>query len=340
MIKSKKVLLTGITGFVGSHTAIQLLEKGYEVIGTLRNKQRQNAIEQVIQKHTTQTNQLSFVEIDLGAPLEKWQKTMQGVDYVLHIASPFPTKLPKNENDLILPAKNGTLNILKAATHQRVKRVIITSSTGAAAYGKRKVGEFTEKDWTDITNKKDTTPYFRSKTGAEQAAWEYENNTPNASELVTILPGAILGPVLEKDFGNSANIVKKMLDGSMPALPRIGFEVVDVRSVANAHIKALETPEAAGNRYLCTNGFLEFKEIAQILRANYPKRKIPKTVLPNFMVRLFSNIDPETKPVLLELGTRRTVNHRKIKEELRWDPISAKQSVLDCANSLMELNIV
>ncbi|OJJ21469.1 nucleoside-diphosphate sugar epimerase [marine bacterium AO1-C] len=339
-MKSKKVLLTGITGFVGSHTAIQLLDKGYEVIGTLRNQQRQASIEQVIQKHTTQTDLLSFVEIDLGAPLEKWQTALQGIDYVLHIASPFPTKLPKNENDLILPAKNGTLNILKAATHNRVKRVVMTSSTGAAAYGKKKIAEFTEKDWTNIHNKKDTTPYFRSKTVAEKAAWDYVNSTANAPELVTILPGAILGPVLEKDFGNSANIVKKMLDGSMPALPKIGFEIVDVRSVADAHIKALETPQAAGNRYLCTNGFLEFKEVAQILKANYPKRKIPQKVLPNFMVRLFSNIDPETKPVLLELGTRRTVNHRKIKEELQWNPISVKQSVLDCADSLIGLAVV
>ena len=340
MMKSKKVLLTGITGFVGSHTAIQLLDKGYEVVGTLRNKKRQASIEKIIQKHATRTDLLSFVEIDLGAPLEKWQTIMQEVDYVLHIASPFPTKLPKHENDLVLPAKNGTLNILKAATFNKVQRVVMTSSTGAAAYGKKKIGEFTEKDWTDITNKKDTTPYFRSKTVAEKAAWDYVNSTANAPELVTILPGAILGPVLEKDFGTSANIIKKMMDGSMPALPKIGFALVDVRSVADAHIKALETPKVAGNRYLCANDFLEFKEIAQILKAGYPERKIPRKILPNFMVRLFSNIDPETKPVLLDLGAKRVVNHAKISQELNWQPIPIKQSVLDCANSLIDLNLI
>ncbi|MEM1137976.1 MAG: aldehyde reductase [Bacteroidota bacterium] len=339
-MQQKNILLTGITGFVGSHTSIQLLEKGYRVIGTLRDIVRKEQIQEVISSHTSHSGNLTFAQIDLNDPIEKWEALMKGVDYIIHVASPFPTTLPKNENELIEPAKNGTLNILKAATKAGIKRIVITSSSGAAVYGVRKNGIFTESDWTNINNTKDTTPYFRSKTIAEKAAWDFVITTQNAPELVTILPGAILGPVIEKDIGTSANIVKKMLDSSMPAVPKIGFEMVDVRSVADAHIKALETSEAAGNRYLCANGFLPFLDIAHILKENYPNRKIPSKTLPNFAVRLFSNFDKETKPVLIDLDAKRTIDNTKIKHELNWQPIDLKQSVLDCAKSLFDQNIL
>lgn len=340
-MENKKVLLTGVTGFLGSHTTIQLLNKGYHVKGTLRNINRVESIREIIARHTTRSENLEFYEINLSDSEDKWADAMKEIDFVVHIASPFPTTLPKNEDDIIFPAKNGTLNILKSATKAKVKRIVLTSSSGAVVYGDRKNGAFSEKDWTNIKNLNDTTPYFRSKTIAEKTAWDFISANPNAPELVTILPGAILGPVLDKDdYGTSANLVKKIMDGSMPAMPKIGFEMADVRAVADAHIKALENPNASGNRYLCANGYLEFKDIADILRVEFPNNKIPSKTLPDFMVKLFSVFDKETKPILNDLGAKRTIDNSKIKKELSWKPIALQESVKDTAHSLKNLNIV
>lgn len=340
-MQSHRVLLTGVSGFIGSHTAVQLLNSGYQVKGTLRNVGRSAHVKEVIGKQSAKTDKLTFAQIDLSDSLDQWKAVMTDIDFVVHIASPFPTTLPKHEDDVILPAKNGTLNVLKAAHTKGVPRVVITSSAGAAVYGKRQNSTFSEEDWTDVSNRNDTTPYFRSKTIAEKAAWDYVRSASNPPELVTILPGAVLGPVIDHDdYGTSANLVKKLIDGSMPAMPKIGFEMVDVRSVAEAHVRALEYPVAAGNRYLCANGYLEFKEIAQILRQQFPDKKVPIKTLPDFMVRLFSYLDPETKPILNDLGAKRLIDNSKIKKELDWNPIPLDQSVRETAQSLINLKFV
>ncbi len=339
---SKKVLLTGITGFLGSHTAIQLLNKGYEVTGTLRSMKRADAIRQVIARHTPHIQNLQLAEADL-TDARVWQKLTQAMDYVQHIASPFPRVLPKSDDELLLPARNGALNVLKAAAAQGVKRVVLTSSTGAILYGKARQarsGTFDEQTWTDASNLEDTTPYFRSKTLAEKAAWDFIRQDDSGLELVTVLPGAILGPVLEEDFGNSANIVIKALDGSIPAIPNIGFDMVDVRSVAELLILAMEMPQAANQRYAGAAGYLKFKEVADILRQAYPQRKIPAVALPDFLTRLFSHIDPTLKPVLVDLGVERKINNAKAINELGWQPIPVKEAVLACAQSVLELGIV
>lgn len=334
-----KVLLTGITGFLGSHTAIQLLEKGYEVIGTLRSENRIEAIKKVIGKHIKNVDNLKFAVADLNNS-HVWDNLMQGVDYVQHIASPFPRTLPKNDDELVVPAKNGVQNILEAAARNKVKRVVLTSSTAAIVYGKEKSkrnGTFNEENWTDENNLKDTTPYFRSKTIAEKLAWDFLKNSQNGLELSVVCPGAILGPVLEEDFGTSANIVIKLLDGSTPALPKIGFDMVDVRSVADLQIKAMETPKAANERFIASAGFLSFAEVANILRSAYPNKKIPKFSMPNFFVKLYANFDKDIKPVLLDLGVERRLNHSKAEKLLGWQPIPVKDAVLSCAESVMEL---
>ena len=338
----QKVLLTGVTGFLGAHTTIQLLEKGYQVIGTLRNSKRAEEMRKIIGKHTDKVDQLSFATADL-MDNKIWLDLMDGIDFVQHIASPFPRVLPKKEDDLIIPAKNGTLSILQAAAKKGVKRVVLTSSSGAIIYGKPKQersGTYNETDWTDVQRKKDTTPYFRSKTIAEKAAWDFIEQDQSGLELSTVCPGAILGPVLEEDFGTSANIVIKSLDGSVPALPNIGFDVVDVRSVADLLIRAMEQPAAAGQRFIGSAGYLKFADVAQILKQAYPKRKVPSFVLPNFAVRLFSNIDPSLKPILIDLGVVRKVDNSKAKEILGWRPIDTKEAVLSCAKSAIEIGIV
>jgi dihydroflavonol-4-reductase len=343
MDHSKTVLLTGVSGFLGTHTAIQLLEKGYTVIGTLRDMSRKEDIRTLLAKHTTHTKQLQFVKANLSDPIEVWNELMKGVDYVQHIASPFPRVLPKREEDLIIPAKRGALNVLKAAATNGVKRVVLTSSTGSVLYGKTKEElqhTFTEEDWTNVQNKKDTTPYFRSKTIAERAAWDFIKNNPSETELATVCPGAILGPVLEKDFGTSANIIVKTLDGSTPAIPKIGFDMVDVRSVADLLIKAMESEKAANERFVATAGYMSFKEVAAMLKKAYPNRKIPSTELPNFAVRLFAMLEASLKPVLVDLGVQRKLRATKAQELLGWKPKSLQEAVLSCAQSVLELGIV
>lgn len=337
-----KVLLTGVTGFIGSHTTIQLLEKGYEVVGTMRNLDRADDIKKVIAKHTDHIDKLTFAQANL-TDADVWSDLMKGVDYVQHIASPFPRGLPKHEDDLIIPAKKGTLNVLKAAAANGVKRVILTSSSAAIAYGKdkdKRTSTFTEKDWTDVNNKKDTTPYMRSKTIAEKAAWDFIKNDASGMELTVICPVAVLGPVLEKDFGTSANIVIKAMNGSSPAVPKLAFSIVDVRSIADANIKAMEVPAAANERFVCSAGLLTFKEIADILSAKYPNKKVPKGVLPNFAVRLLAQIDKTLQPVLINLGVQRTLDSSKAKSLLNWQPIDEKEAVLSCAESVVKLGLV
>jgi dihydroflavonol-4-reductase len=339
---NRKVLLTGITGFLGSHTAIQLLQKGYQVTGTLRDMKRVTSIKNIIARHTTAINNLSFAEADIQNE-NVWMQLTQGMDYVQHIASPFPQKLPKQEDDLIIPARNGNLNILKAAAANGVKRVVITSSSSAIIYGKTKTqnnGTFDEKDWTDENRKEDIAPYYKSKTIAEKAAWDFIKKDSSGLELAVVCPGAILGPILEEDFGTSANIVIKMMDGSVPGVPNIGFDMVDVRSVADQLIRCMELPQAANQRYIASAGYMNFKQIAAILKQAYPERKIPYRQLPNWLVRFVSNFDATLKPILIDLGAERKLNHSKAKEELGWQPIDNKEAVLACAASAIQVGII
>ncbi|WP_210151393.1 SDR family oxidoreductase [Chryseobacterium scophthalmum] len=340
-MSNKKVLLTGVTGFLGSHTTIQLLNKDFDVIGTLRSRDRISSIRETIGKYSPNINNLTFAEADLSDE-EIWLDLTKGVDYVLHIASPFPRELPKHENDLIEPAKRGTLNILKAATANSVKRVVMVSALGTITYGKTKEelsNVFDEDDWTDESNLKDTTAYYRSKTIAEKAAWDFLEEEESKLEFTTICPAAILGPVIDNDYGTSANIIIGLLNGSLPALPKIEFDIVDVRSVADLLIKAMEMPQAVNNRYIASAGHYNYKEIAQILKQQYPERTIPTFLLPDFITKIFSIFQPLLKPVLLENVTRK-INSDKAGKDLNWQPLSAKEAILSCAESVLESKIV
>ncbi|AZA73702.1 SDR family oxidoreductase [Chryseobacterium indoltheticum] len=340
-MSNKKVLLTGVTGFLGSHTTIQLLNKDFDVIGTLRSRDRISSIREIIGKYSPNINNLTFAEADLSDE-EIWLDLTKGVDYVLHIASPFPRELPKHENELIEPAKRGTLNILKAATANSVKRVVMVSALGTITYGKTKEelsNVFDEDDWTDESNLKDTTAYYRSKTIAEKAAWDFLEEEESKLEFTTICPAAILGPVIDNDYGTSANIIIGLLNGSLPALPKIEFDIVDVRSVADLLIKAMEMPQAVNNRYIASAGHYNYKEIAQILKQQYPERTIPTFLLPDFITKIFSIFQPLLKPVLLENVTRK-INSGKAAKDLNWQPLSAKEAILSCAESVLESKIV
>jgi len=342
MENKKKVLLTGITGFLGSHTAIQLLEKGYHVIGTLRDIKRVASIKDVIAQHTTHIDNLSFAEAEIN-DAGVWKTLMKDIDFVQHIASPFPKVMPKNEDDIIIPARQGNVNILSAAAAAGVKRVVITGSSSAVSYGQlpeNKNRTYDESDWTDLNLSNDLTPYFKSKTIAEKAAWDFMAKDTSGLELTVVCPGLILGPLLEQDFNASANVVIKMLDGSLPAVPKIGYDIVDVRSVASLLILAMEKTEAAGERYIGAAGYMTFSEIAAVLKNTYPKIKIPTRKLPNFMVRIFSLFDPTLNPILLDLGTKRLLNHSKAVNQLGWNPILPETAVITSALSILKLGIV
>ena len=340
MTAPSRVLVTGITGFIGSHVAIQLLEKGYEVVGTLRNRNRTDSIKEAIAKHTKHTDRLSFAQAEL-MDAESWKQAMKGIEYVMHVASPISTTTPKDENEMIVPAREGTLNVLRAATEAGVKRVVITSSVAAISYNDARGSnaKFTEEDWTDIANPS-VNAYIKSKTLAERAAWDFVGQQAGAPELATVNPSLVLGPVLEKDFGSSAVLVKRLLDGSFPALPKLGFPVVDVRSVADLHLLAMEKKEAAGERFIAGGKFMWMDEIAKTLKEAYPDRKVPTGKLPNFLFRLMALFDAQTRSVLGELNTPRPVDISKAQNLLGWKPIDEKEAIVATAESLMKYGIL
>lgn len=333
---NKTVMVTGITGFLGSHIAIQLLNQGFNVVGTLRSLARADQIKDIILNNLSEANsQLNFVECDLTKD-EGWEEAISGCDYVIHSASPFLAYIPKYEDQLIKPAVEGALRILKAAYANNVKRVVLTSSIAAILYGEY-AAQQTEDNWSDPKNKR-STPYYKSKTLAEQAAWQYAK--ASGLSLSVINPGIILGPVLEKDYGTSAELIIKLMDKSLPGLPKIGFTISDVRDVAKAHILAMLNPEAEGERFIAAGKFMWMSEIADVLRGQYPGYSIPKRTLPGFIIKIISLFDPAVRTVIKDLGFKHNLSNLKAKRILNWSPRSEKESIIATANSLIQQGIL
>jgi len=336
MNKNKTVVVTGVTGFLGSHTSIQLLKQGFNVRGTLRSLKRSTDIEKVILGQVGETQAtLSFYECDLSKD-EGWHNVMQGADYVIHSASPFLAYLPKDENDIIKPAVEGTLRVLKAAYEQKIQRVVLTSSIASIIYGHENKQQ-TEECWTDPTDKR-ITPYYKSKTLAEKAAWDYADKT--GLSLSAINPGIILGPVLEDDYGTSAEVIIKLLDKSLPAIPQIGFTISDVRDVANAHILAMISPEAGGERYIAASKFMWMSEISAVLKKQFPTHKIPKRVLPNWVVKILSYFDPALKTVVKDLGLKHHLSNKKARTQLNWHQRNEEETISDTVQSLIKQGVI
>lgn len=345
MASKIQVTVTGGSGYIASHSIIKLIQAGYGVKATLRNMEREPSLRAVIEKNcNTKNYDLTCIEATLTSD-KNWDEAVKGSTYVLHIASPIIFEKIKNpEEEIIRPAKEGALRVLEASLRNKVRRVVLTSSIAAISYGHEPPKDealLDEETWTDLAGK-GLNPYVISKTQAEKAAWEFIEKTGNKLELVALNPAAVLGPVFEKDFGVSPGIVKKLLDGSVPALPNAGFQIVDVRDVAQAHIEAMTRPEANGKRIILTDRFLWFKEIASVLRGAYADKglKVPKMVIPDFMVRIFAAFDSETRAVLPDLGVRRELNNGRMKNLLAIDPISAEDSILATAESLLEHGII
>ena len=336
------ILVTGGSGWIAGYCIAQLLNDGWRVRATLRKLARTDEVRATIGKIGADVGGVEFVQAELLSDAS-WNEAAAGADYVLHTASPVPAIDPKDDDELVRPARDGTLRVLKAARDAGVKRVVMTSSISAIFYGRGpREKPFTEADWTDETNRVDSSPYDRSKTIAERAAWAWLKAEGGTLELTTVNPVLVLGPVLSADFSASVEAVRKLLDGSLPALPRFGFSVVDVRDIAKLHALAMTAPEAAGQRFIGSTEFFWMKDIAAILKRNLgaQARKVPTMPIPDIFVRLFALFDPVARGRVFELGKERRASSDKAREILGWTTRPAEQSILDAARSLLALNLV
>ena len=337
-----RVLVTGASGFLAQHIILQLLAKGYGVRGTLRSLKRADEVRGVLAKHEPRARDIEFVEADLSSDAG-WAEAVKDCDFVQHIASPFPAVHPKDEMELIRPARDGALRVLKAAKAAGARRVVMTSSMAAIAYGHgdKRAEVSDETMWSNVDGP-DNTPYTKSKTIAERAAWDYVNGEGKGLELVAINPTGILGPALSKDVSTSLEIPIRLLNGKTPGLPRIGFSFVDVRDVAECHVKAMEIPEAAGQRFLATEGFLWFTEAADILREAFPAydAKIPKRKVPDFALKLMAIFQPIYRQTVTELGRTRKASNAKAKKVLGVTFRTAQEALVSSAQSLIDLKVV
>jgi dihydroflavonol-4-reductase len=335
------VLVTGGTGFLGAHCIIALLRKGYQVRTTIRDLARTSELRNAIAEAVGETGNLDIVEADLSHD-RGWLEAVSGSRYVLHTASPFPAAQPRNADDLIAPARDGTLRILRACLDAKVERVVVTSSSTAMSYPDGEPPDpVTEQYWTNPQHPS-ATPYIKSKVLAERAAWDFMTSHQCESLLTVIAPSAILGPVLSKDFSYSVQMVSRLLNGSVPMIPRLGFSFVDVRDIAELHLRAMTSAVAAGERYLGSGGFRWMEDIASILRQSLGPgaKRVPHTRAPDFVVRLIATVDPGLRSVVRDLGRKQIVSSEKAEKTFTWHSRSFEETVLDCANSLIRIGAV
>ncbi|MGZ5714576.1 MAG: NAD-dependent epimerase/dehydratase family protein [Caldimonas sp.] len=332
------VLVSGGSGYIAGFLIRQLVAEGWLVHTTVRSLARESAVRQLL---GVDDNRLKFFAADLNADAG-WAEAMAGCGFVAHLASPLPSGVPKNADELIVPARDGALRALRAAKAAGVRRFVMTSSVAAVSYGRgRGVHRFSEADWTD-PDRPGLTAYIRSKTIAERAARDWVAKEGSAMEFCTINPSVVLGPVWSRDYSSSVVIVKKLLDGSMTACPDIGFGVVDVRDVADLHVRALKAPGMAGERFIASGRFMKLREIADVLRAELgpQARKVTTRNVPDWLVRVMARFNPLARAVVGELGSVRNLDASHAKAVLGWAARPVEQSIVETARCLLDLGIV
>jgi nucleoside-diphosphate-sugar epimerase len=342
------VLVTGATGWIAQHCILQLLEEGYDVRGTARASGRTDEIAAVLAPHLSATarerlpHSFNVAAADLTRD-EGWDDAVDGCRYVLHVASPFPSVAPKHEDEVIIPAREGALRVLRAASRANVRRVVLTSSVGAVMYGRKKDHVFTEDDWSDVTSPT-IGAYEKSKTLAERAAWEFMGSLPSEStmELAVICPGLVLGPLLANEWSLSGEAVKKIIDRAVPAIPDLRIVPIDVRDVAFCHVKAMTTPEAAGQRLICSIESHNIREMAHILSEHLSPLgfKIPTGKLPSFVMPIVALWDKQVRLVVDDLGQPIEVDNAKIKRVLGVAPRDLREMTVSMADSMIEYGVV
>ena len=332
------ILVTGIGGFLGGHIARQLLAKGYSVRGSVRRIGQRDAItDQICPAEPAGAARISFVEADLRADAG-WDSSVAGCRYAIHTASPFPGGLPKNEDDLIQPARDGALRVLRAAQRAGVTRVVLTSSIAATNHGSGKA-PYTEDDWTDPTGQR-ATPYYKSKTLAERAAWAFAGKT--GLDLAVINPGMIFGPLLGPGYGTSVGLIQQMMSGKLKRVPRFGFAIVDVRDAADAHIRAMTHPDASGQRFIAAGKFFWMRDIAVALTKSFPAyaSRLPSGDVPNWMIRMMAPFSARSRMIVHELDRDLSVSAAKAKRVLGWQPRPEAEAIRASAQSLIDHGLV
>jgi nucleoside-diphosphate-sugar epimerase len=339
MDDEQTVLVTGGSGFLGGWCLVELLKRGYRARTTVRDLARESEVRAGVGSQVDPGDRLTVLAADLTAE-QGWAEAVDGCDYVLHVASPFPPAQPKDPDELIVPAREGTLRVLRASLDAGVKRIVVTSSVAAVRNAGPDPGshgrDFTEADWSDPDDMR-LTPYTRSKTIAERAAWDYMGEHGAAERLVTVQPGAIIGPVLGADRSYSLQAVERMLTGRMPGLPRLGFSFIDVRDVAALQVGAMTAPEAGGQRLIAAATFLWLSEVAEILRSQLgaDASKVPRRRVPDLAVRIMARFDPEIRSVVGELGQKTTYSIENAERRVGWTARPIEETIVDCARSLL-----
>lgn len=334
---NETVLLTGISGYIALHTAKELLEQGFVVRGSIRSADKGKEVEEALQLAGVNTSKLSFVELDLNSD-QGWDDAMKECDHVIHMASPFFIANPKDETEVINPAVEGSLRVLKAAKKAGIKRVVLTSSA-LAMMGSMKTGTFNPQSWTDINNSNVST-YTKSKTLAERAAWDFIENQKDDKklEMVSINPGGVFGPPLGKSItGQSMATIDQMLQGKIPMVANVSMPMVDVRDIAKLHVQAMKVPDASGKRVIGAAAKPNaLKEIAQILKDNGYKG--PSTrVAPNFLIRLMSLFDREAKGMVGLLGMNVAADNTETFSLFNWQTKPFSESILDSAKAIKRI---
>jgi nucleoside-diphosphate-sugar epimerase len=342
-LSGELVLVTGGSGFIGAHCIVQLLAAGYRVRTTVRSLAREAEVRSMLKAGGAEPgNALSFVAADLSAD-PGWADAVAGCDFVLHVASPFPPNAPKHEEELIIPAREGALRVLRAAREAGVRRVVMTSSFAAIGYGQKPTGvPFCEKNWTNL-NDGGVTAYVKSKTLAERAAWDFISREGGGLQLSVVNPVGVFGPALGPDLSTSIQLLKRLMEGSMPGLPRLSFGIVDVRDVADMHLRAMTNPAAKGERFLAIAGdFMTVQEIARVLRERMGEaaRRVPTRVVSNTLLRLAALFDPEIRQTIPELGKIKRATNEKARRLLGWAPRSNEEAIVAAAESLLRHGLI
>ena len=332
------VLVTGGSGYIAGFLIRQLVAEGWTVRATVRSLDKEAATRKLL---AVDDSRLTFFAADLMSDAG-WAEAMKGCSHVAHLASPLPAGVPKDANELIVPARDGALRALRAAKATGVQRFVMTSSVAAIAYGRgRGVHHFTEADWTNPAQS-GISAYIQSKTIAERAARDWMAREGGDMVFCTINPSVVLGPVWSRDYSSSVVILRKLLDGSMAALPDIGFGVVDVRDVADLHVRALKAPGMAGERFIASGRFMKLREMADILRARLgdEARQVTRRHLPDWLVRIAARFNPMARAVIGELGNERHQDASHAKAVLGWATRPEEQSIVDTARCLIDLGLI
>ena len=338
--QTKTVLVTGGSGFLGGWCTIELLRRGYRVRTTVRDLAREPDVRAGLASEVDAGDRLSVLAADLRSD-DGWKQAVEGCDHVLHVASPFPPVQPKDPDELIVPAREGTLRVLNASLDAGVGRIVVTSSVAAVSGGRKPPSApLTEDDWTD-PDKPGLSPYVRSKTIAERAAWDLVRERNATEKLAVVNPGAIVGPVLSDDRSYSLQVIERLLRG-MPGVPRIGFSFVDVRDVADLQLRAMTEPDAGGKRFVATTQFLWMSQVAEVLRDRLGEAaaKVPKRSVPNLVVRGMARFDPGIRSIVPQLGRKVTYSNEQAKGLLGWSPRPLEETIVECAQSLIDKGVV